>query len=68
MTNNNEHAQIAAQHSAREFVKSEVAHQKIKWEKTVEPLPTTSDFYTIDPKEQYDVTKDATDYLWYTTR
>ncbi|KAJ8424862.1 hypothetical protein Cgig2_003149 [Carnegiea gigantea] len=58
---------IAAQHSAREFVKSETAHQKIKWEKTLEPLPTTSDFYTVDPKEQYDVTQDKTDYLWYTT-
>jgi len=57
---------MVAQHSAREFVKSEVAHRNLRWEKTTESIPRDGVF-SREPKEQYFVTKDKSDYLWYRT-
>ncbi|KAL9244854.1 hypothetical protein vseg_018575 [Gypsophila vaccaria] len=57
---------ILSQHNAREFVKSEKAHENLKWEKTTERIPTKG-FFTRQPREQYGANKDASDYLWYRT-
>ncbi|KAH9622548.1 hypothetical protein KSS87_020071, partial [Heliosperma pusillum] len=58
---------ILAQHSAREFVRSETANKGLKWEKITESLPSTGDIFSSSPLEQFTVTEDTTDYLWYRT-
>ncbi|KNA15558.1 hypothetical protein SOVF_097110 [Spinacia oleracea] len=60
-------AHMVSQHSAREFVRSERANKGLKWEKTVEHLPTKSDLFTRDPQEQFQIVQDRSDYFWYTT-
>ena len=60
--------QLVSQHSAREFVRSEKANKKLKWEKTQEGLPTKFDTYSRMPLEQFQHVEDKTDYLWYKTR
>ncbi|KAK9690765.1 hypothetical protein RND81_09G152800 [Saponaria officinalis] len=57
---------IVSQHSAREFVRAEKANNGLKWEKTVESIPTTG-FFKREPREQYSTVKDTSDYLWYRT-
>ncbi|KAK9677553.1 hypothetical protein RND81_11G151400 [Saponaria officinalis] len=58
---------ILAQHNAREFVRSEKANKGLKWEKTTESLPTKGNVYSKSPLEQFAITEDTTDYLWYRT-
>ncbi|CAO2815605.1 unnamed protein product [Amaranthus hypochondriacus] len=58
---------LVSQHSAREFVRSEKANKKLKWEKTQEGLPTKFDTYSRMPLEQFQHVEDKTDYLWYKT-
>ncbi|KAL2937117.1 Beta-galactosidase 14 [Bienertia sinuspersici] len=57
---------MVTQHSARQFIRSEKAHENLKWEKTQETLPSKG-FFSREPREQYSVTKDMSDYLWYRT-
>ncbi|GAB2291951.1 hypothetical protein Dimus_026201 [Dionaea muscipula] len=59
--------QIAAQHSARYFSKSEVANKNLKWEMTTENVPKEGTYFHRKPVEQYAMVKDSSDYLWYTT-
>ncbi|GAB4838514.1 hypothetical protein Ancab_028060 [Ancistrocladus abbreviatus] len=58
---------IAAQHSARFFTKSEKAHKNLKWEMTSEIVPTNGTTFHKTPAEQFNMVKDVSDYLWYTT-
>ncbi|KAK9690766.1 hypothetical protein RND81_09G152900 [Saponaria officinalis] len=58
---------ILAQHSAREFVRSEKANKGLKWEKTSESLPSKGNMFSKSPLEQFAITEDTTDYLWYRT-
>ncbi|KAL9244855.1 hypothetical protein vseg_018576 [Gypsophila vaccaria] len=58
---------ILSQHNAREFVRSEKANKDLKWEKTTEPIPTKGNVFSTNPLEQFAITEDTTDYLWYRT-
>ncbi|KAL9238396.1 hypothetical protein vseg_012824 [Gypsophila vaccaria] len=58
---------VLAQHTAREFVKSEKANKGLKWEKISESQPTKGKIFSNIPLEQYSTTEDTSDYLWYKT-
>ncbi|CAM8981344.1 unnamed protein product [Rhodiola kirilowii] len=60
---------IVSQHNSRNFVKSAVAHKNLKWEMSKEVIPTVSQTQVLQktPLELYSLTKDTTDYAWYTT-
>ncbi|XP_030523326.1 beta-galactosidase 13-like [Rhodamnia argentea] len=59
---------IVAQHNSRNFVKSEKAN-KLKWEMSPEIIPDTSrvPVNSKTPLELYSLTKDTSDYAWFTT-
>ncbi|KAL7125494.1 hypothetical protein ABFS83_14G120600 [Erythranthe nasuta] len=60
---------VVAQHSSRNFVASKKA--KIhKWEMYKENIPTFNDLgvKSKSPKELYRLTRDTSDYAWYSTR
>ncbi|KAK1394870.1 Beta-galactosidase [Heracleum sosnowskyi] len=59
---------IIAQHSSRNFVPSRKA-SNFKWESYRETIPTYNDLPIKDtiPRELYQLTKDASDYAWYST-
>lgn len=60
--------QMVAQHSSREFVRSEIANKNLNWEKTTETFPSKGDVYSRMPLEQFHTAEDRTDYMWYKTR
>ncbi|MCL7024181.1 hypothetical protein MKW94_007274 [Papaver nudicaule] len=61
---------VVSQHNTRTFHKSERANRGIKWEMTREEIPTVDQatIKHIEPLELVGLTRDTTDYLWYTTR
>ncbi|KAM7264817.1 hypothetical protein ACFE04_002500 [Oxalis oulophora] len=61
--------EMVAQHSSRNYKKSEIAHKSLQWELSLENIPTpdTCPIKASNPIEHWNVTKDASDYLWYTT-
>ncbi|CAH9100904.1 unnamed protein product [Cuscuta europaea] len=60
---------IVSQHNARNFHPSKIA-RNLKWEMFQEPIPTFDQLSIKNqvPRELYSLTKDASDYAWYTTR
>ncbi|KAF8759403.1 hypothetical protein HU200_010448 [Digitaria exilis] len=60
---------VFVQHSERSFHTSEVTSKNKLWEMFSEPIPKyhSTKIRTKEPLEQYNQTKDASDYLWYTT-
>ncbi|XP_015581880.2 beta-galactosidase 13-like [Ricinus communis] len=58
---------IVSQHNARNFEKSKKANKKLKWEMAPEVIPTQLKVTSKVPMELYGLTKDVTDYAWYTT-
>ncbi|KAG6533703.1 hypothetical protein ZIOFF_007578 [Zingiber officinale] len=58
---------INSQHNARTFDLSKDANNNKKWEMYQEPIPTAKGIKSQGPLELYNMTKDTTDYLWYTT-
>ncbi|XP_057966485.1 beta-galactosidase 11-like [Malania oleifera] len=60
---------IVAQHSARNFKRSKLANKNLKWEMSQESIPTTNEVpvNSNTPIELYGLTKDTSDYAWYTT-
>ncbi|AQK68612.1 putative metal-nicotianamine transporter YSL6, partial [Zea mays] len=61
--------QVFVQHSERSFHTSDVTSKNNQWEMYSETVPKYRDtkVRTKEPLEQYNQTKDDTDYLWYTT-
>lgn len=59
---------IVSQHNSRNFVKSEKAHQKLNWKMHADVIPTPDQLQlkSKEPMELYGLTKDTTDYAWYT--
>ncbi|KAL5752456.1 hypothetical protein ACOSQ2_022963 [Xanthoceras sorbifolium] len=60
---------MSAQHSSRNYHKSEIANRDLQWEIFRDNVPTRdeSPIKEISPRELWSVTKDTSDYLWYTT-
>ncbi|ONM23190.1 Beta-galactosidase 11 [Zea mays] len=60
---------VFVQHSERSFHTSDVTSKNNQWEMFSETIPKYRDtkVRTKEPLEQYNQTKDDTDYLWYTT-
>lgn len=61
--------QVTAQHSARNFVTVNT-DKNLNWEFYQEPIPTfeTLPIKNVIPIELYFLTKDVSDYAWYSTR
>ncbi|CAI9275733.1 unnamed protein product [Lactuca saligna] len=59
---------IVSQHNSRSFVLSKKAN-KFKWESYREPIPIAKDLPVMSktPLELTSMTKDTTDYMWYST-
>ncbi|KAK8626720.1 hypothetical protein V6N13_134352 [Hibiscus sabdariffa] len=57
---------ITAQHNARNVVRSKVT-DKIEWKMYKEALPSQFTNKAPEPQEFYHLTKDTTDYVWYST-
>ncbi|PWA50766.1 beta-galactosidase 14 [Artemisia annua] len=64
----NQFVQIISQHNSRNFVPSKRANN-FKWESYHEPIPTFHDLpvQNKSPLELTSMTKDTTDYMWYST-
>ncbi|XP_010437540.1 PREDICTED: beta-galactosidase 11-like [Camelina sativa] len=60
-------AQIVSQHTARNFMKSKKANKKFDFKVFTETLPSKLEGDSYIPVELYGLTKDKTDYGWYTT-
>ncbi|KDP29648.1 hypothetical protein JCGZ_18810 [Jatropha curcas] len=58
---------IVSQHNVRSFVSSEIANKNFKWKMYKELVPTQLEETSKKPLELYSLTKDTTDYGWYTT-
>ncbi|KAJ9189571.1 hypothetical protein P3X46_000846 [Hevea brasiliensis] len=58
---------IVSQHNVRNYVRSEVANKKLKWEMYKEVVPSKLKETSKNPLELYGLTQDRTDYGWYTT-
>ncbi|GER50249.1 beta-galactosidase [Striga asiatica] len=60
---------VVSQHSARNFVPSKKA-KITKWEMYKESVPSPHDLEikSKSPKELYQLTRDTSDYAWYSTR
>ncbi|KAJ9189570.1 hypothetical protein P3X46_000845 [Hevea brasiliensis] len=58
---------VVSQHNVRNFVKPNTENKKMKWEMTSEVIPTQLKASSKIPMELYGLTKDVTDYAWYTT-
>ncbi|KAF2322731.1 hypothetical protein GH714_029786 [Hevea brasiliensis] len=58
---------VVSQHNARNFVRSNTANKKLKWHMISEAIPTQLKVTSKIPMELYGLTKDVTDYAWYTT-
>ncbi|XVF45535.1 hypothetical protein PTKIN_Ptkin02bG0214000 [Pterospermum kingtungense] len=59
---------ITAQHNSRNFVRSAIANKNFNWKMHREVIPGELGNVEHEPKELYDLTKDASDYAWYTTK
>ncbi|KAK8488052.1 hypothetical protein V6N11_021106 [Hibiscus sabdariffa] len=59
--------EITSQHNSRNFVRSATANKNINWEMYKEALPAELGAVKPEPRELFDLTKDKTDYAWYTT-
>ncbi|CAI0445319.1 unnamed protein product [Linum tenue] len=59
-------ATILAQHNSRNFVRSSVTN-KLDWKMNSEVIPVDLKVTSSTPMELYFLTKDKTDYAWYTT-
>ncbi|XP_037495535.1 beta-galactosidase 14, partial [Jatropha curcas] len=59
--------QVVSQHNSRNFLRSNEANKNLKWEMTSETILTQLKMDSKVPKELYSLTKDTTDYAWYTT-
>ncbi|CAD5329984.1 unnamed protein product [Arabidopsis thaliana] len=60
-------AQIVSQHTSRNFMKSKKANKKFDFKVFTETLPSKLEGNSYIPVELYGLTKDKTDYGWYTT-
>ncbi|CAN8328842.1 unnamed protein product [Cochlearia groenlandica] len=60
-------AQIVAQHSWRNYVRSEETSKDLKFEMYSENIPSKLNGDSLIPSELFYLTKDKTDYAWYTT-
>ncbi|KAJ8766980.1 hypothetical protein K2173_012488 [Erythroxylum novogranatense] len=58
---------IVSQHNSRNFVRSENANKNLQWEMWSETIPSQLPVTSKTPLELYSLTKDQTDYAWYTT-
>ncbi|KAK1305346.1 Beta-galactosidase 11 [Acorus calamus] len=60
---------VNAQHNARTFHVSKEANRNADWKMYQEDVPKLSDsaIRAMEPLELLNITKDTTDYLWYTT-
>uniref|UniRef100_A0A7N0U519 Beta-galactosidase n=1 Tax=Kalanchoe fedtschenkoi TaxID=63787 RepID=A0A7N0U519_KALFE len=59
---------IVSQHSERQFLKSATAHRNLKWKMSKEIIPTrATQILNKTPLELFDLSKDTSDYAWYTT-
>ncbi|XP_038706012.1 beta-galactosidase 13-like isoform X1 [Tripterygium wilfordii] len=58
---------IVAQHNSRNFMRSEIANWNIKWKMYKEVIPSQFSLKSIRPYELFGLTKDTTDYAWYST-
>lgn len=69
ITGINESKQVVSQHNSRNFVPSEKA-KNLKWEMYQEKVPTVNELAlkNREPLELYSLTKDKSDYAWYSTR
>ncbi|KAL0763774.1 hypothetical protein Bca101_079925 [Brassica carinata] len=59
--------QIVSHHTSRNFMKSKKANKKFEFKVFTEPLPNKLKGDSYIPVELYGLTKDKTDYGWYTT-
>ncbi|KAG1360978.1 putative protein MCM10 [Cocos nucifera] len=61
---------VNAQHNARTFNTADVTRKNDKWEMFQERIPKflKRGIVASKPLELYNMTKDTTDYVWYTTR
>ncbi|XP_057783214.1 beta-galactosidase 13-like [Salvia miltiorrhiza] len=59
---------VVAQHSSRNFLVSETAKLS-KWEMFRESIPTTDNLEvkSVSPRELYSLTRDTSDYAWFST-
>ncbi|CAN1771305.1 Beta-galactosidase 13, partial [Linum perenne] len=58
---------VVSQNNSRSFVKSRLANLRLKWEMYREVIPTQLGHTSLQPQELYNLTKDTTDYAWFTT-
>ncbi|XVE48861.1 hypothetical protein DITRI_Ditri01bG0035800 [Diplodiscus trichospermus] len=58
---------VTAQHNSRNLVRSAIANKNLNWEMYSEEVPSQLGSMTKEPRELYELTKDTTDYAWYTT-
>ncbi|GKV20944.1 hypothetical protein SLEP1_g30987 [Rubroshorea leprosula] len=58
---------IVAQHNARNFIRSEIANKNLDWKINKQKLPSQFPLMSKEPFELYSLTKDTTDYAWYST-
>ncbi|KAJ0040362.1 hypothetical protein Pint_28493 [Pistacia integerrima] len=67
LSNNNSRipAIIVAQHSSRNYQKSEIGNKDLNWEMSHEHIPTldNSSIKSVNPLEHWSVTEETTDYL-----
>lgn len=59
--------QVNAQHNSRTFDPVKDAITNNNWEMYQEVIPTSKGVKSMGLMEMYNMTKDTTDYLWYTT-
>lgn len=62
--------QVNSQHNARTFDAGKATKENNQWQMYTEQIPTSRDANVSakGPLELLNMTKDTTDYLWYTTR
>ncbi|KAJ6368825.1 hypothetical protein OIU78_001240 [Salix suchowensis] len=58
---------VVSQHNSRNFVKSRKTDGKLQWEMFSEAIPSNLPVDSRIPRELYNLTKDKTDYAWFTT-
>ncbi|KAK0606163.1 hypothetical protein LWI29_034764 [Acer saccharum] len=63
------YVEMSAQHSSRNYQKSEIANKNLQWEIYKDDVPNRDESLIKEkvPRELWSLTKDTTDYLWYTT-
>ncbi|XP_021900379.1 beta-galactosidase 13-like [Carica papaya] len=60
-------ATIVAQHNSRSYHESEKANKNLNFEMYSENIPTRLSDVNVIPHELFGLTKDVSDYAWYTT-